>query len=59
MNSVPFGVLRCCIRRFSSLLLDRIVVSSEVQTALNASKGVVALESTVITHGLPRPHNLQ
>ena len=29
-----------------------------VQTALRAGHAVVALESTVITHGLPRPQNL-
>jgi pseudouridine-5'-phosphate glycosidase len=32
---------------------------SEVQSALEARKPVVALESTVIAHGLPRPVNLQ
>lgn len=30
----------------------------EVRAALNAGKAVVALESTVITHGLPAPENL-
>ncbi|HYX27756.1 MAG TPA: pseudouridine-5'-phosphate glycosidase [Pyrinomonadaceae bacterium] len=34
-------------------------VSSEVQSALYASKPIIALESTVIAHGLPRPQNLQ
>lgn len=29
-----------------------------VQEALREGRAVVALESTVITHGLPRPHNL-
>jgi pseudouridylate synthase len=33
--------------------------SSEVATALAANKPVVALESTVIAHGLPRPRNLE
>lgn len=33
--------------------------SSEVQTALDANKPIVALESTVIAHGLPRPQNLE
>jgi pseudouridine-5'-phosphate glycosidase len=32
--------------------------SSEVQSALDADKPIVALESTVIAHGLPRPQNL-
>jgi pseudouridine-5'-phosphate glycosidase len=33
-------------------------VSSEVNRALNLALPVVALESTVVTHGLPRPQNL-
>jgi len=33
-------------------------ISPEVQAALRAGKPVVALESAVITHGLPRPQNL-
>jgi pseudouridine-5'-phosphate glycosidase len=33
--------------------------SSEVATALAANEPVVALESTVIAHGLPRPQNLE
>jgi pseudouridylate synthase len=32
--------------------------SPEVAAALAAGRPVVALESTVISHGLPRPHNL-
>ncbi|HEX8709531.1 MAG TPA: pseudouridine-5'-phosphate glycosidase [Pyrinomonadaceae bacterium] len=34
-------------------------VSAEVNAALAAGVGVVALESTVIAHGLPRPQNLE
>lgn len=34
-------------------------LNSEVQTALSANQPVVALESTVIAHGLPRPQNLE
>ncbi len=34
-------------------------LSSEVQAALTANKPIVALESTVIAHGLPRPQNLE
>ena len=33
-------------------------VQPEVARALRAGRAVVALESTVITHGLPPPHNL-
>ncbi|WRZ93553.1 pseudouridine-5'-phosphate glycosidase [Streptomyces sp. NBC_01007] len=36
-----------------------IVVSEEVREALGARRPVVALESTIIAHGLPRPRNLQ
>jgi len=36
-----------------------ITLTSEVARALNLHTPVVALESTVITHGLPRPQNLQ
>ncbi len=34
-------------------------VSGEVKAALAAGKAVVALESTIITHGMPYPQNLQ
>ncbi|CAM00554.1 pseudouridine-5'-phosphate glycosidase [Saccharopolyspora erythraea NRRL 2338] len=34
------------------------VISTEVRQALDAGRPVVALESTIITHGLPRPRNL-
>lgn len=34
------------------------VCSPEVQAALDAGKPIVALESTIISHGLPRPQNL-
>src|SRR5215471_4519198 len=38
---------------------DRLInLSSEARDALAAGKPVVALESTVIAHGLPRPQNL-
>lgn len=36
-----------------------LVVSQEVREALAARRPVVALESTIIAHGLPRPRNLQ
>ena len=35
-----------------------IKLSVEVANALKAGKPVVALESTIISHGLPRPSNL-
>jgi pseudouridine-5'-phosphate glycosidase len=36
-----------------------LVVSEEVREAIEAGRPVVALESTIIAHGLPRPRNLQ
>src|SRR5919108_5873493 len=38
---------------------ELIVRSNEVKRAMGISLSVVALESTVLTHGLPRPQNLQ
>ena len=38
---------------------DLIIRSNEVKRAMGISLSVVALESTVLTHGLPRPENLQ
>jgi pseudouridine-5'-phosphate glycosidase len=35
------------------------ILSREVQEARSHGKAIVALESTVITHGLPKPENLQ
>lgn len=35
-----------------------LVVSEEVRAAIEAREPVVALESTIIAHGLPRPRNL-
>ena len=34
-------------------------IAPEVEHAMSEGRGVVALESTVIAHGLPRPQNLQ
>lgn len=36
-----------------------VAVSDEVRTALAEGRPVVALESTIFTHGLPRPRNLK
>ena len=35
------------------------VLSPEVSKALDSGKPIVALESTIISHGLPRPRNLE
>ncbi|HST50570.1 MAG TPA: pseudouridine-5'-phosphate glycosidase [Pyrinomonadaceae bacterium] len=42
-------------------MLDRnlLKLSEEVETTLREGRAVVALESTVIAHGLPRPANLE
>ena len=34
-------------------------ISKEVREALNAGKPVVALESTIISHGMPYPQNVE
>jgi len=36
-----------------------LIINPEVESALSSNKPVVALESTVIAHGLPRPTNLE
>jgi pseudouridine-5'-phosphate glycosidase len=38
---------------------DRLVVAAEVGAALDAGRPVVALESTLISHGLPYPQNVE
>ena len=38
---------------------ERVLVYPEVAEALASGHGVVALESTIISHGLPRPDNLR
>jgi len=40
-------------------MIDRVQKSPEVENALAEGRPVVALESTVISHGLPYPHNLE
>lgn len=38
---------------------DHLTISPEVAAALSAGRPVVALESTIITHGMPFPQNLE
>ncbi|MFJ1291982.1 pseudouridine-5'-phosphate glycosidase, partial [Paracoccus yeei] len=38
---------------------DLLVFAPEVKQALAANRPVVALESTIITHGMPYPQNLE
>lgn len=40
-------------------MADIFSINREVETALADNRAVVALESTVIAHGLPRPQNLE
>lgn len=40
------------------MLTSNIITSTEIKRALEFSQPIVALESAVITHGLPRPQNL-
>jgi pseudouridine-5'-phosphate glycosidase len=40
-------------------LVDRLVVAAELADALRAGRPVVALESTLISHGLPYPANVE
>ena len=37
--------------------MSHLHISEEVQQALAENRPVIALESTLITHGLPYPHN--
>jgi len=45
--------------RVQTTLLDRLVITPEVSAALAESRPVVALESTLISHGLPYPQNIE
>lgn len=40
-------------------MTHKIRVADEVRTALDEGRPVVALESTIFTHGLPRPRNVE
>lgn len=39
--------------------INDLIHSKDIKRAMNISLPIVALESTVLTHGLPRPQNLQ
>jgi len=47
------------IREQISFFKDVVSIAPTVEAAVRASQGVVALESTVIAHGLPSPHNVE
>lgn len=40
-------------------LINYLDIKSEVKEALEEGKPVVALESTIISHGMPYPQNVQ
>ena len=40
-------------------IAERLAITPEVHSALDDGRAVVALESTVISHGLPHPQNLE
>lgn len=44
---------------FGETYSNLIDVHPKVRIALNANRPVVALESTIITHGMPQPQNLE
>lgn len=51
----------CCALPFH-LILDgslKLSVQPEVQDALSSGQPVVALETAIITHGMPYPRNLE
>ena len=43
----------------SRTMKDLIQISDEIKAAINDGLPVVALESTIITHGMPYPRNLE
>ena len=61
-DASPFDNLRrrCFRRQTMSTTLPKcpVVLSDEVRDALDKGRPVVALESTIITHGMPYPQNL-
>ena len=43
----------------SNILSPCFVLHKDVQYALRVQKPVVALETAILTHGLPYPHNIR
>jgi pseudouridine-5'-phosphate glycosidase len=43
----------------SRIVQERVCAASEVREALDAGRAVVALESTIISHGMPYPENVE
>ncbi|KAK9241382.1 hypothetical protein V1525DRAFT_334713 [Lipomyces kononenkoae] len=55
------GLIRASNRRTHTSLPPPscITIDAEVREAVQTNKPVVALESTILTHGIPYPHNLE
>ena len=52
-------IFKFCCRRLFSTSSQSIIISDKVRHALQNNEPVVALESTIITHGMPHPHSIQ
>lgn len=47
------------IRRYSKQFNSLIDIAAEVRKGLEFKRPIVALESTIITHGMPFPQNIE
>jgi pseudouridine-5'-phosphate glycosidase len=56
MNSRPNSTLTHCVTNFRN---SSVVINDEVANALEKGRNVVALETTIVVHGLPAPANLE
>lgn len=60
INAHTYLLIESTIVHFmNSKISDSLTYSDEVKAALKKGLPIVALESTIISHGLPRPSNLQ
>lgn len=53
-------IVKCLFtkRCYSQSIQPLIDVAPEIQVAIQSNRAIVALESTIITHGMPYPDNL-
>ena len=56
MNSRPKQYTSTCVTNFRN---SSVVINDEVANALEKGRNVVALETTIVVHGLPAPANLE
>lgn len=56
---VPVIMSTCYGNRVTDTMDKHLVVEEEIKHALESDQPVVALESTIISHGLPYPRNLE